>query len=113
MQPNYVQRLRLTFRKEGPARYISHLDLARTLERALNRAKVPVAYSQGFNTRPKMSMASALPRGYTSSHELADVWLTETMESFVGWLPDWLDWLTWLVWPLVGVSLALATAVNR
>jgi radical SAM-linked protein len=80
MDANYEQRLRLTFRKDGPARYISHLDLARTLERSLNRAKIPVAYTQGFNRRPRMQMATALPLGYTSSHELADIMLTEPME---------------------------------
>jgi radical SAM-linked protein len=72
-----VQRLRLTFSKGGPARYISHLDLARALERALNRAGLPVAYTQGFNRRPRLSLAAALPLGYTSEAELADVWLTE------------------------------------
>ena len=80
MQANYVQRLRLIFSKGGPARYISHLDLARTLERALNRAKIPVAYTQGFNRRPRMQMATALPLGYTSQYELADILLTESME---------------------------------
>ena len=80
MQANYVQRLRLIFSKGGPARYISHLDLARTLERALNRARIPVAYTQGFNRRPRMQMATALPLGYTSDYELADILLTETME---------------------------------
>lgn len=80
MQANYVQRLRLIFSKNGPARYISHLDLARTLERALNRAKIPVAYSQGFNRRPRMQMATALPLGYTSEYELADILLMEKME---------------------------------
>lgn len=80
MQANYVQRLRLIFSKGGAARYISHLDLARTLERALNRAKVPVAYTQGFNRRPRMQMATALPLGYTSDYELADILLTEVME---------------------------------
>ncbi|MCA9901178.1 MAG: TIGR03936 family radical SAM-associated protein [Anaerolineales bacterium] len=79
MQANYVQRLRLIFSKGGPARYISHLDLARTLERALNRAKIPVAYTQGFNRRPRMQMATALPLGYTSEYELADILLTEAM----------------------------------
>ncbi len=74
-----VQRLRLTFGKGGPARYISHLDLARALERALNRAALPVAYTQGFNRRPRLSLASALPLGYTGEAELADVWLTETI----------------------------------
>ncbi len=80
MQANYVQRLRLTFRKEGPTRFIGHLDLARTLERSLNRARIPVSYSLGFNQRPRMQMASALPLGYTSDCELADVWLMERME---------------------------------
>lgn len=72
-----VQRLRFIFGKDGPARYISHLDLARTLERALNRSRIPVAYTQGFNRRPRMSLAAALPLGYTSESELADIWLTE------------------------------------
>ncbi len=79
MQANYVQRIRLTFSKIGPTRFIGHLDLARTLERALNRAGIPVAYTQGFNRRPRMSMATALPLGYTSECELADIWLTETL----------------------------------
>lgn len=80
MQANYVQRLRLTFSKGGAARYISHLDLARALERALNRARIPVAYTQGFNRRPRMQMAAALPLGYTSQYELADILLRERME---------------------------------
>ena len=77
MQANYVQRLRMKFSKVGPTRYISHLDLARALERALNRARVPVSYTQGYNPRPRMQFASALPLGFTSEAELADVWLEE------------------------------------
>ena len=80
MQANYAQRLRLTFSKAGPTRYISHLDLARTLERALNRARIPVSYTQGFNRRPRLQIAAALPLGYTSECELADIWLEEQME---------------------------------
>ena len=79
MQANYVQRLRLAFDKNGPARYIGHLDLARTLERSLNRARIPIAYTQGFNRRPRLSFAAALPLGYTSEYELADIWLLEEM----------------------------------
>ena len=74
-----VQRLRLTFSKEGATRYISHLDLARAVERALNRAGLPVAYSQGFNRRPRLSLAAALPLGYTSEAEVADIWLAEVV----------------------------------
>ncbi|MCL4264938.1 MAG: TIGR03936 family radical SAM-associated protein [Anaerolineae bacterium] len=80
MQADYVQRLRMTFGKDGPARYISHLDLARTLERALNRAGLPVAYTHGFNRRPRLQMATALPLGYTSEYELADVLMVERVE---------------------------------
>ena len=80
MQANYVQRLRLTFSKTGPTRYIGHLDLALTLERALNRARIPIAYTQGYNKRPRMQMASALPLGFTSEYELADIWLEEKMD---------------------------------
>lgn len=80
MQADYVQRLRMTFSKDGPARYIGHLDLARALERALNRAAIPVAYTHGFNRRPRMQMATALPLGYTSECELADILLLERME---------------------------------
>ncbi len=75
-----VQRLRLTFTKSGAARFISHLDLARTLERALNRAQIPMAYTQGFNRRPRLSLAAALPLGYISEGELADIWLVEAMD---------------------------------
>lgn len=80
MQANYVQRLRLTFRKGGPTRFIGHLDLARTLERALNRARIPMAYTQGFNRRPRMQIAAALPLGFTSDCEMVDIYLTEAVE---------------------------------
>jgi radical SAM-linked protein len=80
MNANYVQRLRLTFRKTGATRYIGHLDLARTLERSLNRAQIPIAYTQGFNQRPRMALAAALPLGYLSECEMADIFLLERME---------------------------------
>lgn len=80
MQTQAVQRLRLTFRKCGPTRFISHLDLARAWERALNRARIPVCYSQGFNRRPRMQFAAPLPLGYTSDCELVDLWLQATCQ---------------------------------
>jgi radical SAM-linked protein len=80
MQANYVQRLRIRFSKVGPTRFIGHLDVARALERALNRSKIPVAYTQGYNPRPRMQFASALPLGFTSEAELADIWLEERVE---------------------------------
>jgi radical SAM-linked protein len=80
MQANYVQRLRFIFSKTGPTRYIGHLDVARALERALNRAKIPLAYTQGYNKRPRMQLADPLPLGFTSECEIADIWLMEAVE---------------------------------
>jgi radical SAM-linked protein len=72
--PKY--RLRLTFAKKAQIKYISHLDLALAWERALRRAKIPLAYSQGFNPRPKMQIASSLPVGTTGRAEIMDIIIT-------------------------------------
>lgn len=67
------QRLAIRFGKSGPLKYTSSLDLAKIWERVLRRADIPIQYSQGFNTRPRMALASALPLGVTSECELLDV----------------------------------------
>ena len=69
-------RYRLVFAKKAPVKFISHLDLALAWERALRRAQIPLAYSQGFNPRPKIQVASGLPLGTTGSAELMDIVLT-------------------------------------
>jgi radical SAM-linked protein len=69
------QRLRIIFGKQGSQKYIGHLDLAKTWERILRRAEISLAYTQGFNARPKMQLASALPLGITSDCEIIDIWL--------------------------------------
>ena len=74
-------RLRITFAKTREMRYTSHLDLYRTWERTLRRAKLPLAYSQGYNPHPKINLASALPLGFTSQNEVMDVWLDEDLPS--------------------------------
>lgn len=73
------QRLRLRLAKLDAVRHISHLDLVRTLQRAMRRANLPVAYSEGFNPHPLISFASALFLGATSSAELLDVELEKRM----------------------------------
>jgi radical SAM-linked protein len=70
-----VQRLRLVFCKGAEIKYISHLDLMRTWERALRRAELPLAHSQGFNPRPRLFFAAALPVGFTGRAEMLDVLL--------------------------------------
>ena len=73
-------RVRLTFSKTEAMRFTGHLDLQRTLERAIRRANLPLAYSEGFNRRGKLMLADALPLGFTSEGELADLWLDEARE---------------------------------
>ena len=66
-------RVRITFHKTEAMRYTGHLDLHRAWERAFRRANLPLAYSQGYNPRPKINLASALPLGFTSENEVLDV----------------------------------------
>jgi radical SAM-linked protein len=72
-------RIRITFAKTDAMRFTSHLDLHRTWERTFRRAQLPLAYSHGFNPRPRLNLASALPLGFTGSQEIIDVWLDQDM----------------------------------
>lgn len=71
--------------KNGTARFVSHLDILRLLQRAFRRAGIPLEYSQGFNPHPLLSFATALSTGYTSDAEWIDVKLNGDMaaEDFV------------------------------
>lgn len=68
-----MMRARITFSKQGALRYTGHLDLHRLWERAMRRADLPLSYSQGFHPQPKISLASALPLGFSSRAEALDV----------------------------------------
>lgn len=70
-------RVRIIFTKQNALRYIGHLDLHRLWERALRRASLPLSYSQGFHPQPKISLAAALPLGFSSRNEVLDVRLNE------------------------------------
>lgn len=72
-------RIRITFTKQNALRYISHLDLHQLWERAIRRADLPLAYSQGFHPQPKISLAAALPLGFSSRGEVLDMRLKENM----------------------------------
>jgi len=74
--PTKVQRLRVRFRRGEEAKYITHLDLMRFWERALRRAGVALAYSEGHTPHSRLSLAAPLAVGVTSSAELMDVFLT-------------------------------------
>jgi len=77
MSGTYAQRMRVTFSTAETVKYVGHLDLYRAWERALRRAGLPLAYSQGFNPQPRLHFAAALPVGFTGQAELLDVFLDE------------------------------------
>ncbi len=66
-------RVRLRYSVRGKVRFLSHRDMARVTERAIRRAGVPVAYSQGFSPRPKLHYGLALSTGYESDSEFLDL----------------------------------------
>jgi len=81
-------RVRLTFTKQGALRYIGHLDLHKIIERSIRRAKLPLAYSQGFHPQPKINLAAALPLGFSSRAEVMDIWLNEDVQDVPAALQD-------------------------
>jgi radical SAM-linked protein len=74
--PPTVQKLRIRYAKRGRLRFASHRDLARTLERALRRAQVPMAFSAGFSPHPKISYLGAAPTGAASEAEYLEIGLS-------------------------------------
>ncbi len=75
-----VQRLRIKFGKQGEMALLSHLDLMRLFDRAIRRANLPIAYSEGFHPSARIMLANALPLGATSSGEIMDVELHQTCD---------------------------------
>jgi radical SAM-linked protein len=75
-----MQQIVCRFAKGEAVKYISHLDLMRALERAMRRARLPLAYSEGFNPRPRVSYASAMSVGHTSDAELLALGLAQPMD---------------------------------
>ena len=92
-----VQRLRIRYAKRGRLRFTSHRDFSRAFERAVFRARVPMAYSSGFHPHPRISYANAAPTGSASEAEYLEIGLAEVLEPSVVLaqleeaLPDGLD----------------------
>ena len=70
-----VQRMRLRYAKRGRLRFTSHRDSSRAFERAVARARIPMAYSSGFNPHPRISYAGAAPTGSASEAEYLEIGL--------------------------------------
>ncbi|MDQ6935539.1 MAG: TIGR03936 family radical SAM-associated protein, partial [Actinomycetota bacterium] len=96
-QPPPVQRLRVRYAKRGRLRFTSHRDFSRAFERAVFRARIPMAYSSGFNPHPRISYSGAAPTGAASEAEYLEIGLAEprqpavVLEQLAAALPDGLD----------------------
>ena len=69
----------LVFAKTGNARFLSHLEMAAGFQRAMRRAKLPLAYSQGYHPTPRVSFGDALPLGLESLAEEMEVVLRQPL----------------------------------
>lgn len=74
-----MQCKRIWFEKKGMSRYISHLDLMRTVTRAVRRSKIPLWYTEGFNPHPYMTFSLPLSLGMESEYESMDIRLEGEM----------------------------------
>jgi radical SAM-linked protein len=113
------QRWRIVFRRDEDARFLAHLDAMKLWERALRRAGIPIASTEGFNPRPRIVFAAPLPLGMLAEREIVDVVLSERLTAAdlrqrlerdlpVGFaLVDLYD--VWLNAPSVASQLASAT----
>jgi len=72
--------IRVKFSKKGSLMYISHLDLAKTMQRIMVRADIDIWYSEGFNPQPKIVFAVPLPVGVESDCEFLDIRINTPME---------------------------------
>jgi radical SAM-linked protein len=99
-----MQRLRLKFGRGEELKFLSHLDLMRLWERAMRRAGLPLAYSEGFTPHPQIALAAPLLVGVTSQAELMDISLSRWIspQAFVAQvkrqLPAGVDLME--VWPV-------------
>ncbi len=77
-QPPPAQRLRVRYAKRGRLRFTSHRDFGRALERAVQRAAIPMSFSSGFNPHPRISYANAAPTGAASEAEYLELAVRES-----------------------------------
>jgi len=74
------QLVRVKYCKDGPIKYISHLNLAQVFTRTLRRADIPVVISNGFNPRFRISFGPPLPLGISGTSEYLDIRIKEEIK---------------------------------
>ena len=114
-----MQRLRVRYAKRGRLRFTSHRDFSRAFERAVVRARLPMAYSSGFHPHPRISYAGASPTGAASEAEYLELGLSqesdpgEVLAALDAALPPGLDVLEVVVSPGGSLSELLEGSVWR
>lgn len=108
-------RVRFRYTKLGKVRFTSHRDVARLFERALRRAQLPVASTEGFSPRPKMHFGLALPTGGESLAEYLDIDFREGDDPDGGLAPEQVPTLAAVLTPLLPVGLDIddAAVIDR
>lgn len=76
-----VSKHRLRFEKSGALRFLSHLDLIRSVERLCRRAEIPFASTQGFHPSPRIAYPLALPLGIVGLNEILEIELRESLDA--------------------------------
>jgi radical SAM-linked protein len=76
-------RLRIKWGRSGLARFLSHLDNMKAIDRALRRANLPISFSQGFRPKPKISYGPPLSLGFTSEAEYFDIQLDVPVHDYM------------------------------
>jgi len=109
-------RVRIRWGKNSQYKYMSHLDNIRLLEHTIRKARIPVAYSQGFNPTMRLSFGPPLPLGFTSESEFVDITLETNLmphiiESLKRALPKGIDVLEAKV--VLSQAPSLSSALNR
>jgi radical SAM-linked protein len=111
-------RLRVTYRKVGRLRWLSHLEVTRALERGIRRAELPYAVTLGFSPHMRIAYGPALPVGTAGEREALDVWLTsyvvapKALARLQGSLPEGLEPMEALYVPASAASLSAGTHIG-
>ncbi|MBN2430771.1 MAG: TIGR03960 family B12-binding radical SAM protein [Acidobacteria bacterium] len=85
MEREYVP-VRFEYTKDGPATWLSHLDMIQCIQRIMFRADLPLKFTHGFHPRPALGFSPALGVGIASQGEYVDVWLQESLVHAADWL---------------------------
>ena len=113
-----MEKIRVKFTKIGDVKYIGHLDVLALFDRATRRAGIPMAFSEGFNPRPKLSFAHPLAVGIESNCEYMEMELTrevnldEIKEKLNKILPEGVEILEVIESPSNKAIMALVTSAE-